>query len=88
MKDSLAYSRAIQIKRISSRQVDFDNNLKKMKTFFVKQEYHSSLISANLERIILLNRINLITEKTHEKNQTKYLLLFHINYSTKYYQSH
>ena len=41
-----------------------------MKTNFVKQRYHSSLINENLERISLLNRIDLITEKdTRQKSR-------------------
>ena len=40
-----------------------------MKNNFVKQEYHSSLISERLERISLLNRIDLITAKdTRQKS--------------------
>ena len=50
MKDSLPYSQAIWIKRISSNQVDLNNSLKEMKNKFVKQGYHSSLINAHLER--------------------------------------
>ena len=69
LKDSLHYSQSIQIKRISSNQVDLNNSLKEMKNNFVKQGYHPSLINEHLERISLLNRIDLITEKdTRQKS--------------------
>ena len=69
LKDSLPYSHAIRIKQISSNQVDLNNILKEMKNNFVKQGYHSSLINEHLERVSLLNRIDLITEKdTRQKS--------------------
>ena len=40
-----------------------------MKNIFVKQGYHSSSINEHLERISLLNRVDLITEKyTRQKS--------------------
>ena len=63
LKDSLPYSQPIRIKRISSSQVDLNNNLKEMKNNFLKQGYHPSLINEHLERISLLNRIDFIMEK-------------------------
>ena len=44
-----------------------------MKNNLIKQGYNPSLINDHLERISLLNRIDLVTEKTHDKNQTEYL---------------
>ena len=63
LKDSLPYTQAIQIKRISSNQVDVNNSLKEMKNNFVKQGCHLSLINEHLERISLFKRNDLITEK-------------------------
>ena len=63
LKDILPYSQAIRDKWISLNQVDLNNSLKEMKNNFVKQGYHPSLINEHLERIRLLNRIDLITEK-------------------------
>ena len=50
-----------------------------MKNNFIKQGYHSSLINEHLERISLLNRIDLITEKERQKKSDKYLLQLRIN---------
>ena len=54
-----------------------------MENNFIEQGYHPSLISEHLERISLLNRIDLIMEKATRKNQTEYLLELHI---TNFYQ--
>ena len=76
LKDSLPYSKAIRMKGISSNQEDLNNILKEMKNNFVKQKYRSSLISKHLERISLLNRIDLITEnKTPQKSNRTPLLV-------------
>ena len=61
LKDSLPYSQVIRIKRISSNQVDLNNSLKEIKKNFIKQGYRPSLINEHVERISLLNRIDLIT---------------------------
>ena len=46
-----------------------------MKNNFVKQVYHSSLINEHLEKISLLNRIDLITEKdTRQKSDRIHLV--------------
>ena len=64
------------MKGISSNQEDLNNILKEMKNNFVKQRYHSSLISKHLERISLLNRIDLITEnETPQKSNRTPLLV-------------
>ena len=60
LKDRLSHSQAIGIKRISSNLVDLNNSLK-------EKGYHPSLINKHLERINLLNRIDLITEKNTRK---------------------
>ena len=47
-----------------------------MKNKFVKQSYHPSLINEQLERISLLNRIDLITEKdTRQKSDRIHLVI-------------
>ena len=79
LKDSLPFSQAIQIKRISSNQVDLNNSLKEMKSNFIKQGYHSSLINKHLERINLRNRIEFTTEK--EKQQKSDRIPFLITYN-------
>ena len=69
LKYSLPSSQAIRIKRISLNQVDLNNSFKKMKNNFVKQGYHASLNNEHLERMSLLNRSDLITEKdTQQKS--------------------
>ena len=69
LKYSLHYSQVIRIKRINSNQVDLTNSLKEIKNNFIKLEYHPSIINEHLERINLLNRIDLITKKdTREKS--------------------
>ena len=72
LKDSLPYSQAIQIKQISSNQVDL-NNLKERKSTFIKQGYHPSLINEHLEWISYLTELTLFLKEAHNKNQTKYL---------------
>ena len=68
-KDSVPYSQAVRTKRISSNQVDLNNGLKEMKNNFVKHGSHPSLINGHLERISLLNRIDLIMVKdTRQKS--------------------
>ena len=62
LKDSLLNIKAIQIKRISSNQVDLNNRLKEMKNNFAKHGYHSPLIKLE-KKNNLLNRTNLIMEK-------------------------
>ena len=47
-----------------------------MKNKFVKQSYHPSLINEQLEKISLLNRIDLITEKdTRQKSDRIHLVI-------------
>ena len=54
-----------------------------MKNKFVKQSYHPSLINEQLEKISLLNRIDLITEKdTRQKSDRIHLVITY----TSFYQ--
>ena len=46
-----------------------------MKNNFVKQGYHSSLINEHLERIILLIKIDLITEKDTRQKADRIILV-------------
>ena len=50
-----------------------------MKNDFVKQGYHPSLISEHLERISLLNRIDLIPEKDTQQKSDRIPLVFTYN---------
>ena len=76
----LPYSQAIRINQISSNQVDLNNSLKEMKNNLVKQGYDPSLINGNLERISLLNRIDLITEKDTRKKSDRIPLVIIYNW--------
>ena len=70
---------AIQIKQISSNQVDLKNSLQEMKNNFVKQGYHSLLINENLDSISLLNRIDLITGKNTRQKPDRIPLIITYN---------
>ena len=60
-----------------------------MKNNSVKQGYYSSFINKHLERISLLNRINLITEKdTPGKSDRIPLLITYNKFLPKYYPNH
>ena len=79
LKDSLPYSQAIRTKRISSNQVNLNDSLKETKNNFVKQGYHLSLINKHLERISLLNRIDLTTEKDTRQKSDRIPLVIKYN---------
>ena len=75
----LPYSQAIRSKRVSSNQVDLCNSLIEMKNNFVKQGYHSSLINEHLEKIGLLNRIDLVTVKHTQQKSDRIPLVITYN---------
>ena len=79
LKDSLPYNQAIRIKRISPNQVDLSNSLNEMKNNFVKQGYHPSLINKHLERINLLDRIDLNTENDTQQKSGRIPLIITYN---------
>ena len=86
LKDSLLYHQAIRINQISSNLIDLNNSRLKMKSSFVKQRSHSSLINWHLERINQLNKTDHIKEKdTRHKSDRILLVLSDI---TKYCQNH
>ena len=59
-----------------------------MKNNFEKQGYHSSLINEHLERISLLSRIDLFTEKDLRQKSGRMPRNYIKPISTKYYQNH
>ena len=79
MRDSLPYSQATRIKPIGSNQVDLNDSLKEMKNKFAKQENHPPLINEHLERINLLNRIVIITEKDTQQKSDRIPLVITYN---------
>ena len=78
-KDSLPYSQAIRIKWICSNQVDLNNSLKEMENNLVKQGYQSLLTNEHLEKIRLLNRIDLIAEKDTQQKSDRIPLVIAYN---------
>ena len=50
-----------------------------MKNNFVKQGYHPSLINEHFERISLLNKIDLITEKEARQKSNRISLVITFN---------
>ena len=79
MRDSLPYSQAIRIKPIGSNQVDLNDSLKEMKNKFARQENHPPVINEHLERVSLLNRIVIITEKDAQQKSDRIPLVITYN---------
>ena len=79
LKDSSPYCQVIQVKGISSNQVDLNNSFKEMKSNFVTQRYHISLINEHFERVSLVNRIDLIAKKDSQQKSDR--ILFVITYN-------
>ena len=79
LKDSLLYGQVIRIKRIFSNQVDLSNSLREMRNNFTKQGYHPPLINYHLERISLLNKIDLLRENETRKKSDGITLVITYN---------
>ena len=79
VKKSLPYGLGIRIRRICSRESDYMSRRTELKSYLRKRGYSSRFIESQLEKVDKINRSDLLSYKTKDKNKDRVPLV--ITYS-------
>ena len=75
MKESIAYSQALRIKRICSEDDEFEHSINELQKQFEERDYNRTQIECQLDRVRNKNRSNLLQQPPLSTKRNKIQLI-------------